>query len=677
MEQATEKRLLRYLLAVKKPLSIGLLCLIIAVALELVGPFIAKTVIDQHILGVEGLWYEVKEQDEETVKHNNHFYKRADRLESDTVHQSSMTILQVDRHYYMIEGEVPLSGKRSAHNEQITIIASDDEQTFSGEKLSLAAIYPFFKPEQKPILRLLSLYIILIVIAGFFQYYQTYLLQKSSNKMIQNMRNDIFLHTQRVPMDYYVHTSAGSIVSRITNDTEAIRDLFERVLSMIVTSVIYMVGIFIALFILDAKLATLCLFVIPLIFGWMQLYKHYGTKYNTVIREMISKINGHINEMIQGMPIIQAFRQEKNVTKEFESLNANLFAYERKLVRLSALTSYNLVSFLRNLTFVGFIWYFGSASLDPESVLSIGLLYAFVDYITRLFEPVINIVNQLPLVEQARVASRRVFAFMDLEGEMVDHQSLSRYGGQVTFKNVSFAYDEKSYVLKDISFSINMGETVAFVGHTGSGKSTIMNLLLRFYDPQKGTILIDKKPITQWSRQQVRQHMGIVLQDPFIFSGTILSNVTMNDPKISREVAIKALKAVGGERLIQKLPHGYETKISEGGRTFSLGERQLISFARALAFDPAILILDEATANIDTETESYIQKGLRVLQKGRTTIVIAHRLSTIQHADSIIVLENGTIKERGNHKTLLEKKGLYYEMYQMQQGQMKIAEQLL
>ena len=677
MEQATEKRLLRYLLAVKKPLSIGLLCLIIAVALELVGPFIAKTVIDQHILGVEGLWYEVKEQDEETVKHNNHFYKRADRLESDTVHQSSMTILQVDRHYYMIEGEVPLSGKRSAHNEQITIIASDDEQTFSGEKLSLAAIYPFFKPEQKPILRLLSLYIILIVIAGFFQYYQTYLLQKSSNKMIQNMRNDIFLHTQRVPMDYYVHTSAGSIVSRITNDTEAIRDLFERVLSMIVTSVIYMVGIFIALFILDAKLATLCLFVIPLIFGWMQLYKHYGTKYNTVIREMISKINGHINEMIQGMPIIQAFRQEKNVTKEFESLNANLFAYERKLVRLSALTSYNLVSFLRNLTFVGFIWYFGSASLDPESVLSIGLLYAFVDYITRLFEPVINIVNQLPLVEQARVASRRVFAFMDLEGEMVDHQSLSRYGGQVTFKNVSFAYDEKSYVLKDISFSINMGETVAFVGHTGSGKSTIMNLLLRFYDPQKGTILIDKKPITQWSRQQVRQHMGIVLQDPFIFSGTILSNVTMNDPKISREVAIKALKAVGGERLIQKLPHGYETKISEGGRTFSLGERQLISFARALAFDPAILILDEATANIDTETESYIQKGLKVLQEGRTTIVIAHRLSTIQHANSIIVLENGTIKERGTHESLLALKGLYHEMYRMQQGQAKVAGQLL
>src|SRR5690625_5158606 len=677
MEQATEKRLLRYLLSVKKLIIIGLICLIIAVALELVGPFIAKTIIDQHILGVEGIWYEVDELDEYTVKHNETLYKRADRVPEKKQGDSLITLLQVERHYYMVEGEVPLSGKRTVIDGQITIAIGEQEHIFAGEKLSLTAIYPFFKPEQKPILLLIGLYILLIAIAGVFQYVQTYLLQKSSNKMIQKMRNDIYLHTQRIPMDYYVHTPAGSIVSRITNDTEAIRDLFERVLSIVVTSAIYMAGIFVALFILDAKLATLCLCVIPLIFGWMKLYKHFGTKYNTVIRETISKINGHISEMIAGMPIIQAFQQEKNVKKEFESLNEILFQYERKLIRLSALTSYNLVSFLRNLTFVGFIWYFGSASIHPESVLSIGLLYAFVDYITRLFEPVINIVNQLPLVEQARVASRRVFAFMDLEGEDVDNKSLRRYAGDVDFKNVSFAYDDENYVLKNISFSIQKVETVAFVGHTGSGKSTIMNLLLRFYDPQKGTILIDHEPIAKWSWQQVRRHMGIVLQDPFIFSGTILSNVTMNDPKISEEAAIKALKAVGGERLIQKLPDGYDTKISEGGRTFSLGERQLISFARALAFDPAILILDEATANIDTETESYVQKALRVLQKGRTTIVIAHRLSTIQHADSIIVLENGTIKERGNHKTLLEKKGLYYEMYQMQQGQMKIAEQLL
>lgn len=677
MEQASEKRLLQYLLTVKKPIILGLICLVIAVALELVGPFIAKTIIDKHILGIEGVWYEVNEVDQYTVTYNGKTFKRADRLMEEDREDSLLTILQVERHYYMIEAEVPLSGERKIEHGEVIVTTGEEQLTYSAEKLSLATIYPFFKPEQKPIFYLIILYLVLIAIAGVFQYFQTFLLQKSSNQMIQKMRNDIFLHTQRIPMDYYVHTPAGSIVSRITNDTEAIRDLFEQVLSIVVTSAIYMAGIFVALFILDAKLATLCLFVIPLIFGWMKLYKHFGTKYNTVIRETISKINGHISEMIAGMPIIQAFQQEKNVKKEFESLNEILFQYERKLIRLSALTSYNLVSFLRNLTFVGFIWYFGSASLQPDSVLSIGLLYAFVDYITRLFQPVTNIVNQLPLVEQARVASRRVFAFMDLEGENVDEQTLPRFKGNVQFKNVSFAYDDENYVLKDITFSIAQGETVAFVGHTGSGKSTIMNLLLRFYDPQKGKILIDHQPINEWSRQQVRSHMGIVLQDPFIFSGTILSNVTMNDPNISKETAIKALKAVGGERLIEKLPDGYETKISEGGKTFSLGERQLISFARALAFDPAILILDEATANIDTETESYVQQALQVLQEGRTTIVIAHRLSTIQQADSIFVLEKGVIKEQGNHETLLAKKGLYYEMYQMQLGQTQLKERLI
>src|SRR5690625_1311643 len=540
MAQATERRLIKYLLGAKKPIIIGFICLIIAVSLELVGPFIAKTVIDKHILGVEGLWYEVKEEDNYTVTYDGRLYKRGDRVDQQKIKGELLTILQVERNYYVIKDVVPLTGQRTVDQGKILIHSGEAEQVFHGEKLSLAALYPFFKAEQRPIFMLLGFYLILIMIAGVFQYFQTYLLQKSSNEMIQRMRNDIFAHTQRIPMDYYVHTPAGSIVSRVTNDTEAIRDLFERVLSIIVTSAIYMAGIFVALFILDAKLAMICLIVIPLILGWMKLYKHYGTKYNTVIRETISKINGNINEMIRGMPIIQAFQQEKNVKRNFESLNKNLFTYEQKLVRLSALTSYNLVSLLRNLTFVGFIWYFGSASLTVNSAISIGLLYAFVDYITRLFQPVINIVNQLPLIEQARVASRRVFAFKDLEGETVDHRMTDKYEGHVAFKDVTFAYNKGDNVLHNISFTINKGETVAFVGHTGSGKSTIMNLLLRFYDPQQGLITIDGENINKWSRQQVRQHMGSVLQDPFIFSGTVFAKVTMNTRNISKKIAFPA-----------------------------------------------------------------------------------------------------------------------------------------
>lgn len=677
METSTEKRLVQYAWQFKRGILIGIACLIVAVTLELAGPLIAKTVIDDHILGVEGNWLEVMEgEDKQTVSYQDKWYKRADRIDDKEYLGEKVTILQVGNAYYFVADDVPLQGKRMVDDQVITVEPADETYQFIGDKLSLSDIRPFFKLEQRPIFLLLGLYMVLLVIAGVFKFFETFLLQKSSNLIVKKIRNDIFKQTHRVPMNYYVDHPAGGIVSRITNDTEAIRDLFERVLSIIVSSIIYMAGIFVALFILDAKLAIFSLLLIPLIYGWMKLYKHFGTKYNKVIRSTLSEINGNINEAIQGMPIIQSFRREKQINKDFETLNERHFKYQRKLVKLSALTSYNLVTVFRNLAFVAFIWYFGSASLEPGTVISIGMLYAFVDYLTRLFEPVNDIVNQLPLVEQARVAGSRVFELMDHPGEEIVNDKLKRYDGHIHFDQVSFAYDEENYVLKDISFEVKAGQTAAFVGHTGSGKSTIMNLLFRFYDPQKGTVTIDGYSTQEWSRQQTRSHMGIVLQDPFLFSGTVISNVTMNDPTISREMAIYALEAVGADRFIEALPDKYDAKVTEGGSTFSLGERQLLSFARALAFDPSILILDEATANIDTETELIIQEALQVLKRGRTTLIIAHRLSTIQEADSIFVLDHGMIKEQGNHQSLIKKKGLYYQMYQMQQGQMYVAEKV-
>ncbi|MUK88790.1 ATP-binding cassette domain-containing protein [Ornithinibacillus sp. L9] len=668
-KRSTERRLLHYAWQFKRGILLGIMCLIIATTLELAGPLIAKTVIDDHILGIEGNWHEVEEiHDKNTVSFRDTYYKREDRLTDNDQSLDVNTLLQIGRDYYFIQDDVPLNGKRTVDDGLLTIETADGNVTFEAERISLSEVYGFFKPEQRPILLLLGLYMVLLVIAGFFQFYQTFILQKASNQIVKKMRNDIFAHTQRIPIDYYVDQPAGKIVARITNDTEAIRDLYERVLSIVVTSMIYMTGIFVALFILDAKLAAWCLLLIPLILVWMRVYKYFGSKYNKVIRSTISEINGNINEAIQGMPIIQAFRKEKKTKEDFEVLNERHFTYQRKLVKLSALTSFNLVTVFRNLAFVGFIWYFGSFSLDPGSIISIGMLYAFVDYLTRLFEPVNDIVNQLPLIEQARVAGGRVFELMDLDGEVVENKPVNRYQGNIKFDHVSFAYKEDEYVLKDLSLEVKAGETAAFVGHTGSGKSSIMNLLFRFYDPQKGKITIDGFDTEEWSRQQVRSHMGIVLQDPFLFSGTIVTNVTMNDPSISRETAIKALKTVGADRFIERLPKKYDEKVTEGGSTFSLGERQLISFARALAFDPAILILDEATANIDTETESIIQHALEVLKQGRTTLVIAHRLSTIQQADTIFVLEHGKIIEQGNHEKLIAEKGTYYQMYQMQQG---------
>ncbi|ASN06629.1 ABC transporter ATP-binding protein [Virgibacillus necropolis] len=671
---STEKRLFNYALHYKRSIIIGLICLVIAVALELAGPLIAKRIIDEHILGIEGNWQQVENNnDEHTVLHDGSYYKRSDRLTDQDQPKELVTIFQVEKDYYLVHADVPLNGKRSIAGNEIVIQTNEGNQSYTGEKLSFSEIYPFFQPEKGPILFLLGLYMFLLVIAAFFQFFKTFLLQKASNQIVKRMRNDIFQHTQRIPINYYVDQPAGKVVARITNDTEAIRDLYERVLSIVITSVIYMAGIFIALFILDPKLAAMCLLIIPLILVWMKAYKYFGTKYNTVIRTTISDINGSINEAIQGMPIIQAFLHEKRTKKDFEVLNDRHYTFERKLVKLSALTSYNLVTVIRNLAFVGFIWYFGFISFDPTAVISIGLLYAFVDYLNRLFEPVTDIVHQLPLIEQARVAGNRVFELMDQDGEQVVTDHVDKYRGKVEFNNVSFAYNNKDYVLNDISFQVESGQTAAFVGHTGSGKSSIMNLLFRFYDPQKGIITIDGNPTKEWSRQQVRSHMGIVLQDPFLFSGTILSNVTMGDPTISRDQAIAALKAVGADRFIEKLPKKYDNPVTEGGSTFSLGERQLLSFARALAFDPAILILDEATANVDTETEAVIQRALDVLKKGRTTLVIAHRLSTIQQADTIFVLDHGMIEEQGNHEQLIHEKGMYYQMYQMQQGNTKKA----
>ncbi|MFZ3577354.1 ABC transporter ATP-binding protein [Virgibacillus sp. DJP39] len=672
---STEKRLFQYALHYKRSIIIGLICLIIAVALELAGPLIAKRIIDEHILGIEGNWQQVEtNNDSNTVEYDNNYYKRSDRLTKQDQPKNQVTIFQVESSYYLVNADVPLSGKRSINaDNEIVVKTNEEKQTYTGEKLSYTDIYPFFQPEKGPILFLLGLYMFLLVIAAFFQFFKTYLLQKASNQIVKKMRNDIFQHTQRIPINYYVDQPAGKVVARITNDTEAIRDLYERVFSIVVTSVIYMAGIFIALFILNVQLAFMCLLIVPLILGWMKAYKYFGTKYNTVIRTTISDINGSISEAIQGMPIIQAFLHEKKTRKDFEILNERHYTFERKLVKLSALTSYNLVTVIRNLAFVGFIWYFGFMSFDATAIISVGMLYAFVDYLNRLFEPVTDIVHQLPLIEQARVAGNRVFELMDQDGEQVKTDYVDKYRGKVEFNNVSFAYNDKDYVLNNISFQVNAGQTAAFVGHTGSGKSSIMNLLFRFYDPQQGTITIDGFPTKEWSRQQVRSHMGIVLQDPFLFSGTILSNVTMGDPSISKDQAVSALKAVGADRFIEKLPEKYDDPVTEGGSTFSLGERQLLSFARALAFDPAILILDEATANVDTETEAVIQRALEILKKGRTTLVIAHRLSTIQQADTIFVLDHGIIKEQGSHEKLIQENGMYYQMYQMQQGNTRKA----
>lgn len=668
MRMSTGKRLFRYAWLFKKTIVLALLMLSAAVGAELTGPFLAKKMIDTHILGIEFPWYET-EQQADSVLYREKWYTREDHLAADERAGQQVRILQVGRDFYFIGQPLAFDGERTVADGKLTIESGSRQAVYPAVLLSNQELFAFFRPETSGLLVLAAAYLGLLVAAGLFHYGQKYLLQKAANLVIRKLRMDVFAHIQRLPITYFDNLPAGKIVARVTNDTEAIRELFANVLASFFTSGIYLIGIFVALFVLDVRLALVCLAILPIMAVWIVYYRKRASAFNHVIRARISDINGMINESIQGMPIIQAFRREKETMREFGELNEELFTYQNKMLRLNATASFNLVQLVRNAAFVLFIWYFGGASLGVGTLFSLGVLYAFVDYLNRLFQPITQIVNQLANLEQSLVAAHRVFELLDEEGIEVDAGKIPRYQGSVRFDNVSFAYQDDQYVLKNISFAASPGETVALVGHTGSGKSSIINLLFRFYDANSGTITIDGKNVMEMPKQHIRQHMAIVLQDPFLFTGTIRSNVSLDDPAISPEKVEKALCDVGADQLLRTLPLGFDEPVIEKGSTLSLGQRQLISFARALAFDPAILVLDEATANIDTETEGIIQNALEVLKKGRTTFIIAHRLSTIKNADQILVLDRGRIVERGRHEELMEKRGKYYQMYQLQHGQ--------
>lgn len=515
----------------------------------------------------------------------------------------------------------------------------------------------------QPFTVMLAIFFGLAVVSAIFRYAQYILLQSGANHIIKKMRNDVYEHINRLTIRYFDSLPAGKVVSRITNDTEAVRDLFVTVLSQFASSFLTIFGVYILLFILDWRMALIALCLLPPLIAFVWFYHKFAKRFNEKIRTRLSDMNGMLNESINGMTIIQAFGQEKKIEAEFEQMNKEHFDYQNKMLALDAATTHNLIGLLRSFVFLAFIWYFGAQALDGVDTFSVGLLYAFVDYMTRLFNPFMQIVGQLNRLEKARVSAMRVFELLEYDGTAVSNEHMPRYSGHVRFNDVSFAYKDDEYVLRNIDFEAQPGDTVALVGHTGSGKSSIMNLLFRFYDVSKGSIEIDGQNIQDVPVQTIREHMGIVLQDPYLFTGTVASNISLGDPRISDDQVRAAVEAVGGLKGID-----LNDKVVERGSTLSSGQRQLISFARALAFDPAILILDEATSNIDSETEEMIQRAMEVLKKGRTTFMIAHRLSTIKNANLILVLDAGRIVERGTHDELLAKRGKYYQMYRLQSG---------
>lgn len=664
-------RLFRYALLYKKPILAALLLLALAVSAELVGPIYAKRMIDDHIMGIQKVWNETQSHDRYSVPYDGKRYKRGDRLAEGESAGAAARIVQVGRSYYFVNAGDLAEGTMAVSGDTLTVTPSQGSPvSYPAAKLSTGEVYAFYQPEFRGLIQLALTYFGFLAAGSVLAYGQRYLLQVSANRIIHRMRNDVFSHIQRLPVRYFDNLPAGKVVARVTNDTEAIRELYVNVLANFFSGVIFITAILGALFVLDWHLAVISLPVVPILYFWIVIYRKFAAKYNHEIRSRLSDINAIVNESIQGMPIIQAFRREKQTENEFEELNSSYLGFRNKLLQLNSIMSHNLVNVFRNLFFLIAIWIFAKNWLG--AAMTVGMLYAFIDYIGRMMQPVVGIVNQLANLETARVSAERVFELLDEEGVDVSEEKLPRYRGDVRFDNVSFAYKEGEDVLKNITFNARQGETVALVGHTGSGKSSILNLLFRFYDVERGIISIDGVDVRDLPKQELRQHMGIVLQDPFLFTGTIASNVSLGDPSITREKVEQALKDVGAYEMFQQLPQGIDEPVIEKGSTLSAGQRQLISFARALAFDPAILILDEATASIDTETEAIIQAALDVLKRGRTTFVIAHRLSTIRSADQILVLDRGKIVERGNHDELMQLGGKYHAMYQLQLGGVEV-----
>ena len=503
----------------------------------------------------------------------------------------------------------------------------------------------------------------------------TYLSQltfaRVSNSIVRDIRLDIFKNLQRLGMSFYDQTAAGSIVSRVTNDTQAVADMFSTVFSSLVSSFLLFLVTLVTMFSLDWHLTIWILPFLPIIWFSIRLYRKLSNRLVKMTRQKLSDINVKLSESIEGMRIVQAFRQEKRLTDEFEQINGEHLDYANRSVDVNslflrpAMTLLQVLAYAVILTFFGLNW--------QSSGFTAGLIYAFIQYVNQLFQPLIDVTQNFATLQTSTISAGRVFEMMDRDDyEPKQAGSLKEIErGDIRFDHVSFSYDGKRDVLKDISFEVKNGQTIAFVGHTGSGKSSIINLFMRFYEFDRGQILIDGQDIKDYSQEALRKSIGLVLQEPFLYHGTIASNIRMYHEELTDEEIRQAAAFVDVADFIESLPGGYDHPVTERGSTLSTGQRQLLAFARTIAAQPKILILDEATANIDQETEEMIQNSLKKMRQGRTTIAIAHRLSTIQDADCIYVLDKGKIIESGNHDQLIALGGTYKKMYDLQAGMMK------
>ncbi|MBN3490575.1 ABC transporter ATP-binding protein [Acholeplasma equirhinis] len=651
----------RYIRRYKKLLMVSITCMLIVQTLGLLAPLIVKSILDDQLVGITRPWYETQETS--GVSYNGKYYTQDDQT------GDILTIVILNGQYLAIDGPIEL-GQQFFDGTNLKVVTFEGNEVFyPAVKLTGGEVMNFYAPFIEPVAILLILLFGRYVLHILFLFLQRITTSYITVNVVRDARKDAVKALQRMPMTYFEHEPAGKVANRIITDVNGMINLFSTLMNLLLNASLSVIFAYIGMFYLDSSLALMTFVAFPLIYLWLRFFVSHLNQIAQRVSESASMITAKLNEIINGVNILQIFNYQNETEKEFEVVSNEYRREQLREQKLHLTIGWNMIRLLGLMVTALIIGYFGFQSLTISGfIISAGTIYAYNDYLSRLIEPVQTLFREFGNLQMALVRTDRIFAIIDAEQEDDSFEVIPRYKGDIKFENLWFSYVKEKPVLLGVNLDIPAGSMIGIVGHTGSGKSTLMNLLLRFYDLKEcdlGNIYVDGKEIRELSKRTYRQHIGIILQDPMIYTGTIASNVKFGKD-VSDEEVERVLREIGGGYMIDKLENGIHHEVYRGGGNLSVGEKQLISFARAVVHNPSILVMDEATANIDTETENLIQNALNKVKEGRTTIVIAHRLSTIKNANKIIVLENGLKVEEGTHDELLANDKQYAGIYRSQ-----------
>ncbi len=652
------KRLLKYLKPHKWTMTIATVLVLFIIGIELYRPIIIGDAIDDYINGYYQPYVETTQEAAGAVAYGEIWLTRNISGSPKEYYQ----IMLYQNHYYMAEH---LTEKQCEKLKNGNAKEIKEQLEAGAQELDKSQLRELRKYDFSGILKAAALYLLVLLLGFVLNVADTWMLQKMGQDIIFKMREEVFEHIHSLSLNFFNTTPVGKLVTRVSNDTEAVNDLFSTILVKLFKNTVKIIGFAVVMLSINVKMALFSFVMLPLVTGLTFFFRHMSRVAYRITRNKITELNTFLSEHISGMKLIQIFAKEKEKYQEFEQKSMELYQANWREVMTFAVfrPSIYFLSVIATVIVIGSGSYF-----VLSGTLSLGTLFVFISYISSFFEPIQELAEQFGTLQSSLASGEKIFSILEEKPQIVTPVQPREVNiqGKIEFRHVWFAYEKEDYILKDVSFVIEPGEKVAFVGATGAGKSSILNLIGRYFDIQKGEILIDGVNIQEIDTDVLRRAIGQVQQDVFIFTGDIKSNISLHNPAISREDVIQAARTVHADSFIERLPQKYDEPVTERGSTLSAGQRQLLSFARTLAYQPAILVLDEATANIDTETESLITQALETLMEGRTTIMVAHRLSTIQHADKILVMHKGEVMESGSHQELLAKDGMYKKLYDLQ-----------